>query len=83
MYALLPMDLAIYASILILFAVWMTAHVLLCVRLAQRQFLRGLAGFVVFPMAPYWGQSLHIKKLPTIWMVSALLYVLALIAGLI
>ena len=77
------MDLALYAAILLLFSVWMTVHVLLCFRIAQLRLVRGMVSFVALPLAPYWGQSLHIKKLPTLWMTSAFLYVLALIAGLI
>lgn len=77
------MDLALYGAIILLFAVWITAHTLLCVSLAGRDLLRGIVSFVAFPMAPYWGHSLKIKKLPTIWMASAGLYALALVAGLI
>jgi hypothetical protein len=75
------MDLVIYGLILLLFASWVSVHVLLCVRLGRVVWWRGLVGFVVFPVAPFWAQSHNVRKLPGVWLVLAFLYALSLIAG--
>jgi hypothetical protein len=75
------MDLLVYGTILTLFAVWMTVHVLLCVRLAGVEWWRGIVGLFVFPLAPIWAQSRKIKRLPAVWLALAFLYALALIVG--
>jgi len=83
MYAPAEMALAHYFTIIALFAAWATTHLLLCIALARKDFLKGAAGFFAFPMAPYFGHNLGIKRLPTWWVVSALLYLLALLVGVI
>jgi hypothetical protein len=75
------MALAHFFTIVVLFAIWATTHLLLCVQLAKKDLRKGAAGFFAFPMAPYFGQSLRIKGLPTVWVVSALLYLLTLLVG--
>ena len=75
------MALAHYLTIVALFATWATVHLLLCIELAKKDFRKAAAGFFAFPMAPYFGQSLRIKKLPTLWVASALLYLLTVLIG--
>lgn len=68
------MDYALYAFIVFVFATWCTVHVVLCVELAKLDWKRALGGFFAFPLAPYFGYDLEIKRLPAFWVVSALLY---------
>ncbi len=75
------MDLFIYGTILLFFATWFTSHVLLCVRIAQKALLRGLVAFILPIFAPIWGLNFHIRTLPGIWVLSAVFYGFALLAG--
>lgn len=75
------MDYALYAFIVFMFATWCTVHLVLCVELARRDWRRAVGGFFAFPLAPYFGYDLAIKKLPALWVASALLYGFCLIFG--
>lgn len=77
------MDLLIYGIVLLLFAVFVTVHAALCIQLGRKVWWRGLVGFFVFPLAPYWAQAERIRKLPAVWVASASIYALALFVGLI
>lgn len=75
------MDYVLYAFIVLMFATWCTVHLVLCIELAKRDWRRAMGGLVAFPLAPYFGYNLQIKKLPALWIVSAFLYGFALIFG--
>lgn len=77
----LPMDLALYATILLMFASFASVHFVLCVSLAKKDWKRAVIGFIAFPLAPYFGQSLSIKRLPALWVTCAMLYAVSLLAG--
>ena len=83
MSASAPMQLGLFVVIILLFAAWVTVHVQLCIVLLRNSPAKALLGFVVVPLAPYWGHKAKVPKLPQIWATLAALYSLALIAGLI
>jgi uncharacterized membrane protein YqaE (UPF0057 family) len=80
-YARPKMDLALYAVILLLFATWSTLHLLLCFRLRVFGKWRALAGFLLPPVAPYWGLRLGERALSLTWILFALSYIMSLMAG--
>jgi hypothetical protein len=75
------MDYALYAFIVFVFATWCTVHLVLCVELAKKDWKRAMGGFFAFPLAPYFGYNLAIKKLSALWVVSAVLYAFSLTFG--
>jgi hypothetical protein len=75
------MGLLLYGALLLLFATWTTAHVLLCLRLATVSWLKALAGLVLFPLAGYYGQEHRFSKLTAVWVVSLTAYLVALLIG--
>jgi len=75
------MGLLLYVALLMLFATWVTTHVLLCLRLATLSWKEALLGLVLFPLAGYYGQERRLSKLTTVWVVSLGVYVVTLIVG--
>jgi hypothetical protein len=75
------MGLLLYGALLLLFATWTTSHVLLCLRLATVSWLKALAGFLLFPLAGYYGQEHRFSKLTTLWVVSLTVYLVTLLVG--
>lgn len=75
------MGLLLYGALLLLFATWTTAHVLLCLRLATVSWLKALASLLLFPLAGYYGQEHRFSKLTTVWVVSLTAYLVALLIG--
>jgi len=75
------MGLLLYVALLLLFATWVTTHVLLCLRLATLSWKEALLGLVLFPLAGYFGQERRLSKLTTVWVVSLTVYLATLIVG--
>jgi len=75
------MGLFLYVALLLLFATWVTAHVLLCLRLATKSWKEATLGLVLFPLAGYFGQERRLTKLTSVWVVSLTLYLVALLLG--
>ena len=75
------MGYALYLTIVCLFAVWATAHLLLCVRLARRSIRHGAIGLLVPPLAIYYAQHFALGKITLIWVISLSSYLVALTAG--
>lgn len=77
------MGLALYAVLVLLFASFVTAHVLLCLRLATTSWPKALLGLVVFPLAGYFGSKQSFSKLTRTWAICLGLYVGALLVGIV
>ncbi len=75
------MGLSLYASIVLLFAVWATVHLLLCLKLASKSGLRGTLGFLIPPLAIYYAQHFALGKITAVWVVSLSAYLVALTLG--
>lgn len=75
------MGLLIYACLLLLFATWVTTHVLLCLRLATSSWKEAILGLVLFPLAGYYGQERRHKKLTSVWVVTLTIYLVVLLIG--
>lgn len=73
------MDVAHYAAILVLFALWAALHVALCWAIAQVKPTQALVALVLPPLAPIWGQ--RFPRLASAWVATFVAYGLALVAG--
>ena len=72
------LGLLLYATVLVLFASWATAHVLLCFQLASPLGARALFGLFFPPLAPYYANRMGFRKLGLWWTGSLAAYLLAL-----
>jgi hypothetical protein len=69
-------DELVFVLLVLSFASFMTAHVALCLALASREpRVRALMGFVLFPLAPYWGARDGQRKRALLWVFFAVAYV--------
>lgn len=76
------MDAAIFITLVVSFATFVTAHVALAFGLTVRPpRWRGPVGFVVVPLAPYWGFREGLRARSLIWLLGFGLYAAALAAG--
>ena len=77
-----PVDLAVYAAIVVSFAALVTAHAALAFGLSRlRPHWRGPVGFVLLPLAPYWGFKAGLRARSILWLLALAAYVAALMAG--
>ena len=75
-------DAVLYLWIVISFAVLVTAHVTLAFGLAFRQpRWRALVGFVVPPLAPYWGYTSGLRVRTVLWAAGFSAYFIALVTA--
>jgi hypothetical protein len=72
------LGLAIYLATAVLFATWITAHVLLLLRLAPVIRVRALVGLLVLPLAPYYALRAGLRRHAYLWIASAVLYLATL-----
>jgi hypothetical protein len=75
---------AVIVTLLVLgFALLVTAHVALCgfLVLRAKPRWRGLAAFVVPPLAPWWGLREGRTLTTSLWIVSLLLYLSGVLAA--
>lgn len=72
-------DVALYVVILILFASWLTIHVVLCWAIGRRRPWKGWLALFVPPLAPLWGQASG--RLAVAWVLALVLYGAALVTG--
>ena len=77
------MGLTLYAVVLVLFASFCSLHVWLCLQLLTRSARRAILGFFLVPLAPYFGLSLGLRRVPTAWILCGCLYVIFLILALV
>ena len=75
------MGLGLYIVILLLFASVSTAHLLLCWKLFRLGWWRPIVAFLVPPLAPYWGYTAQVPRLPMIWVGLAFVYGIVVILG--
>ena len=75
------MGLPLYLAIVVLFAVWATVHLLLCLKLAGHSAWRAAAGFFVPPLALYYAQAVALGKLTSVWVITLSAYLVALALG--
>jgi len=73
--------LPLYLAVVVLFAVWVTVHVLLCMRISKSCWWRGLLGLLAPPLAIYYAQRYQVGALAPVWVVSFSCYLVALTAG--
>jgi hypothetical protein len=75
--------LATYATLVLAFATLVTVHVALASRLVLRARPRwqGLAALVVPPLAPIYGFRQGWRRTSTLWLVSLIAYVVALLVA--
>lgn len=72
------MSLALPWVLALTLTVHVGTHLVLVVRLAQQTTaLRGLAAFVLPPLAPFWGFREGLKKTAIVWTSTLALYALA------
>jgi hypothetical protein len=71
--------LVLYVALVVLFASWSTLHVWLCAQLFRVHRRKAVVSFVVFPLAPYFGFDLRLRKLSSMWLTSAVLYLVVLL----
>jgi hypothetical protein len=76
-------DLAIYAWLVLAFALLVTAHVAIIAGLARRERprSRALLALIVVPLAPYWGARDRMFARVIAWCLGAVAYVAAWIAA--
>jgi hypothetical protein len=75
-------DLPVYATLIIAFALLLTMHAALVVRLLMREpRWRGLVALVLPPLAPYWGMEAGMKRMAIVWIVALSFYIVARIAA--
>jgi ABC-type uncharacterized transport system permease subunit len=75
-------DLVVFAALVTAFALLVTMHVALAVRLLLREpRWRGLVALILPPLAPYWGMEAGMKRMATLWVVALSIYVVARIAA--
>ncbi len=75
-------DLVVMLSLILAFALLVTMHAAIAVRLLLREpRWRGLVALVLPPLAPYWGFEAGMKRMATLWVVALSLYVVARIAA--
>lgn len=74
----------VLAGLILGFSTLVTVHVAVAVRLSlrERPRWRGLVAFVVPPLALIWAFRAGWRRTATLWLVAALVYVIALIAAL-
>ena len=72
-------DALFFGAVVVTFALAVTFHVVLVVGLARRSMMRGVAAFVVPPLAPYWGFAAGMKARSTGWIASVVLYAVAIL----
>ena len=75
------MGLPLYAVVVLLFAVWVTVHTLLCLRIARRRAWAGVVGLLLPPLAIYYAQRYQVGALAPLWVASLSFYLVALTAG--
>jgi len=73
--------LPLYLAVVLLFAVWITVHTLLCLRIGRHRWWGGLLGLLVPPLALYYAQRYQVGALAPIWVISLSCYLVALTAG--
>lgn len=70
------MDIAVFVTLVISFALLVTSHVALAAGLALRKpRWRGAVALLVAPLAPFWGFSARMYVRSAVWLVSLLVYV--------
>jgi ABC-type uncharacterized transport system permease subunit len=75
-------DLVVMASLIVAFALLVTMHAALVLRLLLREpRWRGLVALVLPPLAPYWGLEAGMKRMATLWIVALSIYIVARIAA--
>jgi hypothetical protein len=75
-------DVFVLATIVVSFAVWVTAHCALAAGLALRTpRARGLLAFLVPPLAPYFGLREKMAARGITWIIAAVVYVGARVAA--
>ncbi|MCA9630508.1 MAG: hypothetical protein KC766_22710 [Myxococcales bacterium] len=76
------MDWLIVITLAVSFGALVTSHLTLCVGLARREGLwRGALALLLPPLALVWGLTHRLRVRSAIWLTSAVLYVVALIAA--
>jgi hypothetical protein len=77
------MELVAFGILVVAAATLITIHVALAWGLARRgPVLRGVIALLVPPLAPYWGYEADLKKRCAAWVVSLVVYVIALTVNL-
>ena len=72
------MDALVLLSLLLSFAILVTAHVALAAGLTRRNpRWRGPVSFLLPPLAPYWGMEAGMKKRAGVWVGALCVYSLA------
>lgn len=72
-------ELSAFAILVIASAAHVTVHVALLFGLFRRgPALRALAALLLPPLAPFWGYEVGLKKRSAAWLVSLVVYVVAL-----
>lgn len=75
-------DIVALATLVLAFATLVTVHVALAGRLAMsRPRWRGLVALLVPPLAPLYGYREGWRRSSTLWLISVLVYVLALLVA--
>jgi hypothetical protein len=75
-------DLALLALICVTVGLHLVAHVTLVVGLLRRPpWWRGLVALVVPPLAPFWGYEAQLRRRVTLWLVTLVVYLTAVITA--
>jgi hypothetical protein len=76
-------DVVIGSALVLGFATFVTVHVALAARLVSRMQprWRGLAAFLLPPLAPIWGYREGFRRSAILWVVSLLVYAAARLAA--
>ncbi|MDB4997208.1 MAG: hypothetical protein JWM74_4640 [Myxococcaceae bacterium] len=75
-------DLVVLGSIVVFFAVWVTAHVATIFGLAMRTpRWRAIVAFFVVPLAPYWALRDRMRVRAALWVLGAIGYAVAAFLG--
>jgi hypothetical protein len=73
-------DMIVVGTLVIAFALFITAHVAIVYGLARRPpRSRALVAFLVAPLAPYWAWREHMRVRAGVWTAALVLYVVATI----
>lgn len=75
------MGLPLYIAVVFLFAVWVTIHALLCLRIGRHRPWAGIVGLFLPPLAIYYAQRYQVGALAPLWVISLSSYLVALTAG--
>jgi hypothetical protein len=71
----------LYVFVVLFFAAWVTVHVALSWTLWAKNRTRAVAGFFLFPLAPYFAHGCGIHALPVAWVGLFLGYAVSWVAS--